>query len=103
MSKKERRKAKQEKEREIGQTDAKSASHINNDPSKSQALESDPLEGIPQIDESSVESLSDEVRVGLPLRYLSLVAHAGVALGQKRICYEAEASRQHSLWRQKLQ
>ena len=71
LSKKERRKAKQEKEKEKEkektQADARSTSKINNEASKTATVESDPSEGIPQIDESSVENLSDEVGFGPPI------------------------------------
>ncbi|KAL2045199.1 hypothetical protein N7G274_002281 [Stereocaulon virgatum] len=64
LSKKERRKAKQEKEKEKTQPEAREAPQEPKEPiqAKAPTIESDPLEGIPQIDESIVETLSDQER-----------------------------------------
>ncbi|KAL9638935.1 MAG: hypothetical protein Q9164_001244 [Protoblastenia rupestris] len=60
LSKKERRKAKQEKERGTDQASGRSAPEVSQPTARAATVESDPLDGIPQIDESSIESLSDE-------------------------------------------
>ena len=60
-SKKERRKAKQEREKD--QTQPTQSPSSVKETSRSATVESDPLEGIPPIDESSVERFSSEVRL----------------------------------------
>ena len=62
LSKKERRKAKQEKERGTDQASGRSAPEVSQPTARAATVESDPLDGIPQIDESNIESLSDEVK-----------------------------------------
>ena len=81
LSKKERRKAKQEKEKEKSQPEARVADEKSEEQSKhlfkassltqstytslaqarAATVESDPLDGLPEIDESTVESLSEQV------------------------------------------
>ena len=69
LSKKERRRAKQEKEREKekdqNRPNVEAAPQIIKESSRTSTVESHPLDGIPNIDESSIESLSDEVSFGL--------------------------------------
>ena len=91
-SKKERRKAKQEREKGQGQTESRSS---DQESSRAATVESDPLEGIPQIDESSVENLSDDVcDVVESIRKAVLITQTG----ENRDCWEAEACRQQSIW-----
>jgi len=61
LSKKERRKAKQEKDKQQGQSGARSVPEQSKPEARAAAVESDPLEGVPQIDESTVETLSEQV------------------------------------------
>ena len=76
LSKKERRKAKQDKEKEKGETvpdQPQDCTYMQRNlpvretevllaQSRAPTVKADPLEGIPQIDESTVETLSEEVR-----------------------------------------
>ncbi|KAL6721405.1 TOM (translocase of outer membrane) complex component [Lecanora helva] len=63
LSKKERRKAKQEKQKATEKTENRAtAEQPNETQSKAAKVESDPLEGIPQIDESTVDTLTEEER-----------------------------------------
>ena len=62
LSKKERRKAKQEKAKEHLPTDAKIAPQASKDNTRAAKVEADDgLDGVPEINETSVESLSSEV------------------------------------------
>ena len=61
LSKKERRKAKQEREKTTSQVNERSVPEDSKPAPRATTVESDPLEGLPQIDQSIVESLSDEV------------------------------------------
>ncbi|KAK0517082.1 hypothetical protein JMJ35_000237 [Cladonia borealis] len=64
LSKKERRKAKQEKEKEKSQPEARVADEKSEEQTQARAatVESDPLDGLPEIDDSTVESLSEQER-----------------------------------------
>ncbi|KAL9137494.1 MAG: hypothetical protein Q9175_001294 [Cornicularia normoerica] len=64
LSKKERRKAKQEKEKEKSAPEVEAAQEKSKEQSQAKppTVESDPLDGIPQIDESNVDTLSEQER-----------------------------------------
>ncbi|CAD6567155.1 MAG: TOM (translocase of outer membrane) complex component [Alectoria sarmentosa] len=63
LSKKERRKAKQEKEKEKSAPEAEATQEKSKDSqAKPPTVDSDPLEGIPQIDENNIDSLSEQER-----------------------------------------
>lgn len=57
-SKKERRKAKQEREKTQARTEATSPTSA---PAQAATVDPDPLEGVPEINESNLATLSDEV------------------------------------------
>lgn len=64
LSKKERRKAKQEKGRQADESKSLDPDQSKQE-SKAPTVEADPLEGLPQIDESTVDTLSEEVSMTL--------------------------------------